>query len=53
MGPGAKQAITVLVAMVALLMTGLVPPAVAGLLAAGALILLGVLTVEQSYRAIN
>ena len=34
-------------------MTGLVPPAVAGLLAAGALILLGVLTVEQSYRAIN
>ena len=39
--------------MVVLLMTGLVPPAVAGLLAAGALILLGVLTVEQSYRAIN
>ena len=34
-------------------MSGLVPPAVAGLLAAGALILLGVLTVEQSYRAIN
>ena len=53
MGPGAKQAIVVLLAMVALLMTGLVPPAVAGLLAAGALILLGVLTVEQSYRAIN
>ena len=53
LGPGAKQAIVVLLAMVALLMTGLVPPAVAGLLAAGALILLGVLTVEQSYRAIN
>ena len=52
-GPGAKQAIVVLLAMVALLMTGLVPPAVAGLLAAGALILLGVLTVEQSYRAID
>ena len=53
LGPGAKQAIVVLLAMVVLLMTGLVPPAVAGLLAAGALILLGVLTVEQSYRAIN
>ena len=53
MGPGAKQAVGVLVAMVALLVTGLVPPAVAGLLAAGALILLGVLTVEQAYRSIN
>jgi di/tricarboxylate transporter len=53
LGPGAMQAIAVLVAMVALLITGLVPPAVAGLLAAGALVLMGVLTVEQSYRAIN
>ena len=53
LGPGAVHAIAVLIAMVALLMTGLVPPAVAGLLAAGALILSGVLTVEQSYRAIN
>ena len=53
LGPGAKQAIIVLLGMVALLMTGLVPPAVAGLLAAGALILLGVLSVDQSYRAIN
>ncbi len=53
MGRGAKQAIGVLVAMVVLLITGLVPPAVAGLLAAGALIILGVLTVEQSYRSIN
>jgi di/tricarboxylate transporter len=38
--------------MVVLLATGLVPAAVAALLAAGAMILLGVLTVEQSYRAI-
>ena len=53
LGPGAKQAIIVLGAMVALLITGLVPPAVAGLTAAGALILMGVLTVDQSYRAIN
>ena len=53
LGPGARQAIAVLVVMVVLLMTGIVPPAVAGLLAAGALILSGVLSVEQSYRAIN
>lgn len=53
MGPGAQKAIGVLVAMVALLVTGVVPPAVAGLLAAGALILMGVLTVEQAYRSIN
>lgn len=53
MGVGAKQAIVILVAMVIMLATGLVPPAVAGLLAAGAMILCGVLTVEQSYRAIS
>ena len=39
LGPGAKQAIVILVAMVVLLATGLVPPAVAGLLAAGAIVL--------------
>ena len=38
-------------AMVVLLATGAVPPVAAGLLAAGALILLRVLTVEQAYRA--
>lgn len=53
MGAGAQQALVVLAAMVALLATGLVPAAVAGLLAACGLILLGVLTVEQAYRAIN
>jgi di/tricarboxylate transporter len=53
MGPGAKQAVAILVAMVFLLATGLVPPAVAGLLAAGAIILSGIMTVEQSYRAIS
>jgi di/tricarboxylate transporter len=39
--------------MVVLLATGAVPPAAAGLLAAGALILLGVVTVEQAYRGIS
>ena len=53
MGPGAKQALAVLAAMVAMLATGLVPSAVAGLLAAGAMIVLGIVSVEQSYRAIN
>jgi di/tricarboxylate transporter len=52
LGPGAKRAIGVLVGMVVLLATGAVPPAAAGLLAAGAVILLGVLTIEQAYSAI-
>ncbi|PTM39609.1 SLC13 family permease [Bosea sp. 124] len=53
MGPGAKQAVIILFAMVLLLATGVVPSAVAGLLAAGAIILCGIMTVEQSYRAIG
>ena len=53
MGPGAFQAIAILVAMVLLLATGIVPPAVAGLLAAGAIILSGIMSVQQSYRAID
>ena len=53
LGIGAKQAIVILAVMVLLLATGLVPPAIAGLLAAGALILTGVMSVEQSYRAID
>ena len=43
----------VLAAMVVLLATGAVPPAVAGLLAAGAIVLSGVLTIEQAYRGIG
>lgn len=53
LGPGARRAIGVLVGMVILLATGAVPPAVAGLLAACAMILLRVLTVEQAYRGIS
>ena len=53
LGRGAKRAIGILAVMVLLLATGLVPPAVAGLLAAGALILTRVLTVPQTYRAIE
>lgn len=53
MGTGAQQAIVILIAMVVLLATGLVPPAIAGLLAAGAMILTGIMTVEQSFRAVG
>lgn len=53
LGHGAKRSIAVLAGMVLLLATGLVPPAVAGLLAAGALIVTGVLTMPQVYRSIS
>ncbi|WP_434811049.1 SLC13 family permease [Microbacterium sp. bgisy189] len=53
LGRGARRALVILGVMVVLLATGLVPPAVAGLLAAGALIVTRVLTVPQTYRAIS
>ena len=53
MGAGAKQAIAVLLVMVLLLATGAVPSVIAGLVAACAMVLLRVLTVEQAYRAVN
>jgi di/tricarboxylate transporter len=52
LGQGAKRTVAVLAGMVLLLVTGAVPPAVAGLLAAGAIVLLRVLTIEQAYRGI-
>lgn len=53
LGRGAKRALVILALMVVLLATGLVPPAVAGLLAAEAIVLTGVLTIPQTYRAIS
>jgi di/tricarboxylate transporter len=53
LGAGAKRAIAILAAMVILLATGAVQPVVAGLLAAGAIIVLGVLDMDQAYRAIS
>ena len=53
LGPGAVHAIVILIAMVVLLATGLVPPSVAGLLAAGAIVLTGIMRVDQAYRAIE
>ncbi|MCR2783343.1 MULTISPECIES: SLC13 family permease [unclassified Microbacterium] len=53
LGRGARRALVVLGLMVVLLATGIVPPAVAGLLATGALILTRVVTMPQVYRAIS
>jgi di/tricarboxylate transporter len=52
LGPGATRALVVLGGMVVLLATGAVPPAIAGLLAAGAIVVSGVLSIEQAYRGI-
>jgi len=47
------RAIAVLVVMVAFLATGAIPAVVAGLLAAGAMILLRVVSIERAYSQIN
>ena len=52
-GPRAYRALGVLLGMVVLLAFGLVPPAVAGVLAAGAMVLLRVVRTEQAYRSIS
>jgi di/tricarboxylate transporter len=53
LGRGSLPAIVVLAAMVCLLATALVPPAIAALLAAGAMVLLRVVSVQQAYRGIS
>jgi di/tricarboxylate transporter len=53
LGRGAWTAITVLVAMVVLLASGALPPSVAALTAACAMVVLRVVTVHQAYRAIS
>jgi di/tricarboxylate transporter len=53
MGAGAKAAIAILIAMVLALALNLVPSAVAGLVAAVAMVLIGVLSVDQAYRSVN
>jgi di/tricarboxylate transporter len=53
LGRGTKRALAILGAMVVLLATGFAPPAVAGLLAACAIVVSGVLTIEQAYRGIQ
>jgi di/tricarboxylate transporter len=53
LGKRAPQALVILGAMVLLLATGLVPPAVAALLAACALVLTRTVTVTQAYQSIS
>jgi di/tricarboxylate transporter len=53
LGPGAKRAIAVLVGMVALLATGAVPAAIASVLAACAMVVVGAIDAGQAYRAIS
>jgi di/tricarboxylate transporter len=53
LGLGAKESIGVLAVMILLLATNAVPPAIAGLGAAGAIILLRLMSMEQAYRAIG
>ena len=53
LGAGAKRRLVVVAGMVILLATGAVPAVVAGLLAAGALVLLGSSRMPQAYRSIS
>ena len=53
LGQGARRALLILAGMVLLLATGIAPPAVAGLLAACAIVVSGVLSIEQAYRGIQ
>jgi di/tricarboxylate transporter len=53
LGTRAWETLAILAGMVVLLVSGIVPPAVAGLLAAGAIIVLRIVSMEQAYRSIT
>ncbi|UZN03798.1 SLC13 family permease [Cellulomonas sp. S1-8] len=53
LGPTARRALAVVALTVVLLATGVVPPAIAGLIGAGAMVICGVVTGPQAYRAIS
>lgn len=53
MGPGAGIALATLLVLVVLLASNIVPPAIAGLASACVLVGSGVISVEQSYRAVH
>jgi di/tricarboxylate transporter len=53
MGTGARTAIVILALMILALATGIVPAAIAGVTAAVAMVLFGILSVDQSYKSIN
>jgi di/tricarboxylate transporter len=52
-GHASRRTVAIVGGLVVLLATGTAPPAVAGLLAAGALIIARVITVDAAYRSIN
>jgi di/tricarboxylate transporter len=53
MGPRARRSIAILIGMVVLLVTNVVPAAAAALVAALAIVLSRVMTMQQAYRGIN
>jgi di/tricarboxylate transporter len=53
LGPRSGRAVVIMLLMVALLALGLVPPAIAGLAAATAMVLTRVITPNQAYRAVS
>jgi di/tricarboxylate transporter len=53
LGAGARRALLVVLAMVVALAGGLMPAAVAGVLAAGAMVVLRVVGVDQAFRAVS
>jgi di/tricarboxylate transporter len=53
LGPKSRETIVVLVLMVVALATGIVPPVIAGLVAAILLVLSGVLSIRQAYSGIT
>jgi di/tricarboxylate transporter len=53
LGQGTRRMVTILAAMIVLLASGAIPAFLATLLAAGAVVLTGVLRIEQVYRSIS
>lgn len=53
LGNGAKSVLVLVAAMIAAIASGAVAPAVATVLAAGAILVLGLLSVDDAFRAIN
>jgi di/tricarboxylate transporter len=53
LGRGAGRSLGVVGVMIVLLATGVTPPAVAGLLAASAIVVSGVLSIDQAYRGVQ
>lgn len=53
LGPGAREAIAILAVLIVLLATNVVPPAVAAVFCAAAMVVTGVLTLPKFYRGID